>query len=305
MQPATETAAWLVDQGSFPDPFVFRTDDGWMAIGTGPAGDGRMFPTMVSHDWFHWRRGPGALEIPNVQGTAFWAPEVMRWGDRWRLFYSVGHGDLGHQLRVAEACSPGGPYVDLGGPVLDPAGCGFAIDAHPYQHWDGSMWLFYARDFLDGDRPGTGLAVAPLVDGRRIGDDYQLVARATMDWQTYERNRLRNGIRSHWHTLEGPSTVVRDGLIWLFYSGGNWTNSTYGVDWVIATHPLGPWHDDQAPAPRLLRTAGPWHGPGHNSYVEGPDGQVWTAFHAWDEAHTVRRMWLAELIWKDGKPRLV
>lgn len=302
MEAQASNPARLIESGSFPDPFLYRSNSGWFGVATGHAANGRIFPMIASSDFASWRSNGGALVPPDVRGTDFWAPEVVDMDGVWRMFYSVGFGDKLHELRVAEARHPSGPFRDTGDPVLPREHCEFAIDAHPFQDDNGKWWLFYARDFLDGKRPGTGIVVAPLEDGRKIGRDFQVVARADRDWQTYERSRVVHGGTYHWHTLEGPSALRRDGKIWLFYSGGNWTNESYGVDWVQGTTPSGPYTSDAVEHPRFLRSRGPWIGPGHNSFVQGPDGQTWTAFHAWDAERTRRQMWLGRVEWIDGQP---
>lgn len=283
---------------SFPDPFVWQADGCWFAIATGRADDGRVFPMLVSTDFEKWVPLPGAMRPVDGAGADYWAPEVAFIQGAWTLFYSVGAGDAGHQLRMARASSPSGPYYDSGRPILDPMSCGFAIDAHPYCDPSGQWWLFYARDFLD-ERVGTGIVVAPLNKDLTVPAEFNLVVRATADWQIYERGRTMYGRTHDWHTLEGPSVVTQSSDLYLFYSGGNWQNGSYGVDWVTSTSPLGPWKSDNLEEPRLLKTGGDLMGPGHNSFVLGADGQLWSAFHAWNSHGLDRVMWLGEVVWGD------
>jgi GH43 family beta-xylosidase len=108
-----------------------------------------------------------------------------------------------------------------------------------------------------------------------------------------------------WHTLEGPCTLKRDGLYYCFYSGGNWQNDSYGVDFCYAEHPLGPFMDADLDHPRVLKSVpGQVFGPGHNSVVRGPDGVTdFIVYHAWDAAATARRMCIDPLVWTDEGPR--
>ncbi len=66
------------------------------------------------------------------------------------MYYSVGIGDKNHRVRVATADSPEGPFLDSGSVITgdDP----FTIDPHPFRDDDGHWYLFYARDFLEGER---------------------------------------------------------------------------------------------------------------------------------------------------------
>lgn len=283
--------------GSFPDPFVAIHEGRWVAFGTGLATDGRAIPTLHSSDGVRWTEGPGAVPRLLGDGDAYWAPEVAHRDGRWYLYYSVGREDVGHSLRVAVADRPEGPYAPSVHPVLDPAGCPFAIDASPFFH-EGRWVLFYSRDLLDSDRPGTALVVAPLDDPLRIADDFHVVARASRDWQMYERGRSMFGRTWDWHTLEGPNCVPParpGGPLRLLYSGGNWTNDTYGVDWLLGDAPFGEWRDESPTGPRLLATAGSLIGPGHCAAFAGPTGRM-LAYHAWDPGRTARRIHLAPLI---------
>lgn len=295
--------------GYFADPFVFRHDGVYYAVGTGadvPAD--RRFGMLRSEDFVQWEPIGGALVRPDVVGNDFWAPEIAFHEGKFYLYYSVGVGDKGHQLRVAVSTSPEGPYKDTGSPVLDPATCDFAIDANPFRDDDGRWYLYYARDFLDtenGYRAGTGLVVTPLIDMVHIEPEFNVVMRARHDWQMYQADRAMYGGRYDWHTLEGACMVKHDGRYFCIYSGGNWQNDTYGLDYVVADSPTGPFHDtNPGDRARLLRTVkGKVHGPGHNSVVVGPDNSTqFIAYHAWDPDGTARRLCLDPIDWSSGEP---
>lgn len=294
----------------FADPFVFRHQGVYYALGTGessdPYGGIREFPMLRSEDFLTWHPVGYALKRPEIGATHFWAPEVAVEGGRFYLYYSAGIGDRGHHLRVATSDRPEGPYVDTGAPLLNPECTPFAIDASPFRDDDGRWYLFYARDFLDTDRPGTALVVAPLDDMTRLGTDFHVVMRARHDWQRYQANRSMYGGVYDWHTLEGPCVVKHEGRYYCLYSGGNWQNATYGLDFVVADSVLGPYIDtNEGEGARVLRTVpGKVIGPGHNSIVEGPYGrQMYVAYHAWDIGMEARRICFDRLEWTPTGPR--
>jgi beta-xylosidase len=313
MQTTLATHAPVFDE-YFADPFVWRHHDEYFAIGTGEReASGHpgeiIFPLLRSNDLREWERAGRALLRPDHSlGMNFWAPEVAFAEGKFWLYYSVGFGDERHQLRVASSDTPLGPYQDCGCAVVDPGRCPFAIDAHPFRDDDGRWYLFYARDFLESDnglRPGTALKVARLKSMAELQDEGVVVLRAQHDWQRFEANRLIYGARYDWHTIEGPFVRKHNGRYYCFYSAGRWENETYGVDYAVADHVLGPYiSEGNESGPRVLRTVrGKLIGPGHNSIVSAPTGEDWIVFHAWDAGMTARRMFIAPLAWTSDGPR--
>lgn len=294
--------------GYFADPFVLEHEGTYYAYGTSgrPTLEGRAFEVLRSPDLVSWTSLGGALEPPEgLAGRDYWAPEVAFHEGRFYMYYSAGIEDKGHQIRVAAAERPEGPFHDLGHVLTgdDP----FTIDAHPFRDDDGRWYLFYARDFLDGERVGTALSVAPLVDMVRLGAAPRTVLRATADWQLFRREREMYGGVYDWHTLEGPFVRKHEGRYYLFYSGGAWEKPNYGVSYAVAESPLGPYvepeTEPEGEGPALLRTVPGVVGPGHNSVVRGPDGEDYLVYHAWDPEKTGRRMCLDRLLWTPEGPR--
>jgi beta-xylosidase len=288
----------------FADPFVLEHEGRYYAFGTGPRGlDGRAFQVLESDDLVRWRSLGWALEglsLPTAKD--YWAAEVAFYDGRFFMYYSAGDGDQHHQVRVASSERPEGPYRDAG--VVLTGDDPFTIDASPFRDDDGQWYLYYARDFLDGARPGTALVVDRLETMTRLAGQPRTVLRASADWQVFQRQRRMYGGVYDWHTLEGPFVVKRQGRYWCFYSGGAWERPNYGVSYAVADHPLGPWTEPAADGPTVLRSVpGRVVGPGHNSIVRGPDGEDYIVYHAWDEARTARRMCVDRLIWTPDGPR--
>ena len=292
--------------GYFADPFVLRHDDRYFAYGTNnEVASTRAFEILESTDLEHWRLVGRALDaVDGLDARDHWAPEVAFSDGRFYMYFSAGVDDRDHKLRVAVADAPQGPFR-YHGRVLTPHEL-FAIDASPFRDDDGSWYIFYARDVLEGERVGTSLAVDRLVDMESLAGQPVPVLAASSDWQIFKRGREMYGRIFDWHTLEGPHVVKRLGRYWCFYSGGAWTGTGYGASWAVADSPLGPWTEAAGGGPALLRTIpGDLEGPGHNSIVVGPDGFDRIVYHAWDAAHTARRMYIDRLDWTAEGPRLV
>lgn len=289
------------------DPFVLRHDGHYYAYGTAaPSADGWQFPVLHSPDLVHWEAAGYAL--PPIPGALqFWAPEVAYHDGRFYLYFSAqGIDGRDHQLRVAVSDQPTGPFVDRGH-VLTPDDP-FTIDPHPFRDVDGQWYLFYARDFLtlDGEyRVGTGIVVDKLIDMETLAGAPQIVVRPHADWHLFQSERSMYGAVYDWHTIEGAAVRRHNGRYYCFYSGGAWERENYGVAYVVADHPLGPYHRPPEAANALLKSVpGQVIGPGHNSFTEAPDGQEIVVYHGWDVERTARLMRIDRLTWDGDRPVL-
>jgi beta-xylosidase len=302
----------------FADPFVWQHQGIYYAIGTGTAEaagqvgeshEQRVFPLLKSDDLFNWQFAGNALLRPDpALGDNFWAPEIAYHDGTFYLYYSVGHEDKNHQLRVASSLEPLGPYQDVGEPLVDPETCPFAIDPSPFQDDDGQWYLFYAQDFLDtedGVRAGTALVVDRLLTMTKLAREARVILRAKHDWQRFLANRPMYGAVYDWHTLEGPCIRKHENRYYCFYSGGRWETESYGVDYGVAEQVMGPYSDaGNESGPRVLGSiSGYVLGPGHNSIAVSPKGQDYMIYHAWDKEMKARRMCIDRLLWTEVGPR--
>ena len=118
----------------FPDPAIILAPDGfYYAFATQTLRDDQWINIQVarSRDLVHWEHLGDAL--PDKPSWAretqdFWAPYVVREGNRYLMYYSATPDacdvpERGHCLAVATATSPAGPFTDMGMPLL--LGMGF------------------------------------------------------------------------------------------------------------------------------------------------------------------------------------
>lgn len=300
--------------GSMPDPSVIRHKGFYYAFGTtgnGRLSDGRIFTALRSRNLVAWEQLGGALMPPSPnRRVQYWAPEVTFDRGTFYLYYAMGGIETEKfELRVATSHQPEGPYVDTGTKLVDCETNRFTIDAFPFKDDDGQWYLFYARNFTNAEpglHPGTALVVDRLIDMTRLAGDCHVVVRARYDWTLYEANRRMDVYDAtfDWHTIEGPCVVERNGRYYCFYSGANYQTGRYGVDYVVADHPLGP-YTGQGDHARVLHSApGQVRGPGHHSIVPSPNGKAqYLIYHAWDPAMRTRWMCLDKLLWTPDGPR--
>ena len=266
-----------------------------------------MFPVLHSHDLVHWEQLGGALQpLPGTlrrTGRPKWPRGTGASTSTTRR--RAGARDDTHRLRVAVADHPAGPFVDSGRLLLPDEG--FTIDAHPFRDpKDGRWYLFFAKDFFDA-RVGTALAAVPLADDMvsvgRAGHDHPAPLRRLADPRPQPHDLRADtgtpGTRSRarsWSSMKAATTS--------FTAAGRGTRPTMAS---ATPSPTSCWGLTQEPeaGPAVLRGV-PGHvfGPGHNSVVLGPDDRTqFLAYHAWDAAHTARRLCLDPLVWTPDGPR--
>lgn len=288
------------------DPFILSYEGVYYAYGTCElCSDGRAFRVLRSTDLVNWEYCGGAL-TPIAPGS-YWAPAVAFADNCFYLYYSMGGADgAGHRLRVATSPSPLGPFSDCGLELVPDQP--FSIDAHPFCDHDGQWYMFYCRDFLETEgisRVGTGIVVDRMLSMTRLSGDPQPVVRPFADWQLFQSQRPMYGQIFDWYTIEGAALLEHHGRYFCFYSGGAWERANYGISYVVADHPLGPFQHQPSAEPILRTVPGIVIGPGHNSFTVAPDGADCIVYHAWDAARTARRMCIDRLRWQADEPRLL
>ncbi|HWH18271.1 MAG TPA: glycoside hydrolase family 43 protein [Allosphingosinicella sp.] len=312
-------AAWAkpafvpVYKTDFPDPFVIEHGGEFLAYSTNSGGIN--LPMASSSNLVDWRPvmdpaapskaldGMPAL-APWVKEGRTWAPEVMKIGEQWVLYYTAHHRKNDLQcIGVATASAPRGPFSDTSAqPLVCQEEIGGTIDANPFRDNDGSLYLTFKND---GNRLGKPTRIwsqrlAP--DGlSMVGEPVALLVN-DRPWEA--------------HVIEASSMVRTPDGITLFYSANHygWEThqrlSPYSMGYAMCRTPLGPCTD--APENPILysyndREAGCLSGPGHQAVFRARGG-TFLAFHAWAatsgcrKADNKRYLYIAPLGWENGKP---
>lgn len=220
------------------------------------------FVVWTSSDLVHWRRRGFAYRKTD-DGWAqrdFWAPCVIKSGDRYLMYYNAQPRDAkegsaeAHRVCVAEATSPLGPFKDVAAPMWDPGR--MAIDAQVFLDSDGRGYLYYATGSVWGvplDRSLTRVAGQPVV-----------CIQPNREWE------------QKWN--EAPYVMRHKDKYVMFYSGPGYDMPVYSVGYALADAPLGPWVKPLG-TPILTRTP-LMSGPGHNSVTTSPDGrELFMVYH--------------------------
>ncbi len=272
-----------------PDPQIVKDGAGWLAIATN--GHGSNVQTLTSTDLVSWKQGPDALPHLPAWSTPgkVWAPETIKLGDRWVMYYTTMAPDPAIQcIGVATASAPGGPYEDRSSaPLVCQQDAGGSIDASPFVDADGTAYLYWKND---GNAVGvdTWLSVQRLApDGLGLTGQPQRLLRQDLPWEGT--------------LIEAPYVWRSDGVYHLFYSANSYASAEYAVGHATSSSPTGPFTKDPKP---VLTSSADAAGPGHCALFE-KDGQVWMVYHAWppDAVGSVipgRLMWLSRVTFGAG-----
>ncbi len=297
----------------FPDPAIILAPDGfYYAYATQTLRDQKWINIQVarSTDLIAWEHLGDALpDKPDwAQETQdFWAPFVLRDGERYLMYYSATHDachdpERGHCLAVATSESPAGPFVDMGLPLL--LGVGFEfIDPMVLVDPESGKWLLY---WGSGFQP---------IKVQELGPDRTSFAPASAPTSLVWPNPVEGSFP---RLVEAAWVIRHDDFYYLFYSGDNCCgpDAEYGVMVARSDSPTGPFVTLEeargVPHSLMLFKNDRWLAPGHNCIVVDEEGESWIVYHAIDpekprqrqedEINSRRIMLVDRLEWHDGWP---
>ena len=230
---------------------------------------GRGVPSYHSKDLVTWEPGPAVFDtlpdwiaqaVPQKHDQALWAPDVMRVGDRYFLYYAVSTmGKITSAIGLAT-----NPTLDPGDPAFHWTDQGFVIQSREGGDWnaidpavfrddDGSLWLAFGSFWS-----GIKLVSLDAKTGKRNVPDAPLVALA------YNRS------------IEASYLYKHDGYYYLFV---NWdaccrgVKSTYNIRIGRSRKITGPYLDKDgvdmlhSGGSLFLSSTGPLFGPGHSGIL--------------------------------------
>ncbi|QXC59303.1 family 43 glycosylhydrolase [Aquihabitans sp. G128] len=253
----------------FPDPFVLRLDGlGYLAYGTN--GPGGSIQVLASTDLKAWKvLRPALTSVAAWAEPGYtWAPSVMRFGDRWVLYYAARvRGSKRQCISSATSTSPAGPFVDdtiL--PLVCQADLGGSIDPSPYRDELGFAHLAWKSESeVGGGRAGIWTQVVG-GDGRTLFGPPRRLLLADRGWES--------------RIVENPS-MAKVGDQWvLLYSGNRWNSADYAMGYATCASAMGPC--TRARPDPVVRTDATMQGPGGGELFRVGDGSLRVAFAAWD-----------------------
>ncbi|HEX5220214.1 MAG TPA: arabinan endo-1,5-alpha-L-arabinosidase [Verrucomicrobiae bacterium] len=241
---------------------------------------GRGVPTFRSKDLVKWERGPAVFRsapgwiaevVPENRNMVYWAPDIIKVGDRYLLYYSVSTmGKMTSAIGLAtnptlDPADPNYRWTDQGYVVRTQEGqkgdAYNAIDPSLFQDRDASLWMTFGSYW-------TGIKLIQLdpKTGKRIAPDSPMYSLA------YNKS------------IEAAHLTRHDDYYYLFV---NWDSccrgpaSTYNIRIGRSKTITGPYLDqagvnlmNSGGSMFLATTNGPLIGPGHAGTLNA-DGKTW------------------------------
>jgi hypothetical protein len=287
-----------------PDPDIVSVNGTYYAFTTG--GTFGHIQELQSTDLADWTPvpspGPLAAEPTWVNPGLEWAPSVAEMDGTWVMFYATFAEYFDAEcITEAFAATVAGPYVNSAtGPFVclpSPAAKGSTynagdIDPDVFVDGNGTPYLLWKAN------PG-GLAASATIWSQPLSPDGRSFAPGSSATELIDQDQS-------WElTVENPDLVLHGGTYYLFYSGGTYESSSYGVGYAVCAGPSGPCGkpDDQP----ILQSRTSVVGPGGEWAFQDGAGQWWMAYAAWTAGAVgyprgARSLRMDPLCFVDGDP---
>jgi arabinan endo-1,5-alpha-L-arabinosidase len=254
-----------------PSSIVKCKDEYWVFY------TGKGVPSYRSKDLVKWVRGPAVFKaapewiaqiVPENRNMQYWAPDVMKVGDRYLLYYAVSSfGKMTSAIGLAtnptlDPADPAYHWTDQGYVVRTQDGDGFnAIDPSIFHDRDGTLWMTFGSYWS-----GIKLVQLDPKTGKQITPDAKLFSLAYNE------------------SIEASFLCRHDDYYYLFVNWGSCCagpKSTYNIRIGRSESVIGPYLDKagvdmmhSGGSLFLNTTNGPLIGPGHAGILNA-QGKDW------------------------------
>lgn len=249
------------------DPFVYKDTDGTYYL----YHTGKGFPVHTSKDLCTWTPMGKSMPAAGYKWAEknFWAPEVVRSGNKYYMHYTAAPEDGILQIGLAVADSPLGPFADVNNKPFFETGDKGVLDSHLFFDDDDKVYLYFSNAMSTntvGDQRYSEIWVVEVnPDLSAVKGTAKRLIKPEQSWE-YNNNK-----GDFWN--EGAVVIKNQGIYYLMYSANCFCAAGYSVGYATADSPLGPFVK-YANNPVLSNE--PYRyvvsGPGHHSVTWSPDG---------------------------------
>ncbi|MBT1174137.1 family 43 glycosylhydrolase [Bifidobacterium sp. LC6] len=265
------------------DPYVLRTDDGYLFTGSYPVYDRitlRRSKTLSGLQqaeehtiWHKHESGTGEMS------ELIWAPEIHRVNGQWVIYFAAAHttaidpaADTFQHRVFCLTCDDADPitgeWVERG--QVDTGMDTFALDATSFMHTDGHQYLIWAQQDLNIEGH-SNLYIACMENPWTLATKPVMLSKPELDWE-----KIRFIVE------EGPAVLKHGDKIFVTFSASG-TGPEYAMGMLTANADadlLDPanWTKSSEPVFTSDETVRQF-GPGHNSFTTTEDGQDVLIYH--------------------------
>ncbi|MCH4838028.1 glycoside hydrolase family 43 protein [Bifidobacterium longum] len=268
-QTASNSPSQVRDGSMITDGIDSNSADPWII-----RHDGEYYYCKVMNDQIIILRSRNITDIAAGEETtafgggngieAYWAPELHYLDNAWFIYFAAQPvGSDIHRMYVLSNDSAD-PYrgewslAELSG--MDDK---FAIDGTIVENNTGRYFVWSGWEGYENVQ--QNLYIAAMESPTRVRDEKILISAPDYDWERHGDPKVN----------EGPVAIIRGRTVNLAYSAsGSWTDD-YCIGLLTASldanlSKADSWTKTKTP---ILRSGNGIYGPGHNSFVESPDGK--------------------------------
>ncbi|HWT66370.1 MAG TPA: arabinan endo-1,5-alpha-L-arabinosidase [Terracidiphilus sp.] len=300
------------------DPSIAREGGAYYVFATGAAPGGGQLAIRCSQNLSEWKLcGRVFAALPEwIRETSpktkdLWAPDISYFNEKYHLYYAYsafGVNTSGIALATNETLDPASAkyaWKDEGLVLKSQKTDDFnAIDPNVVMDEKGQAWLSFGSFWS-----GIKMRKLDAATGKLDTSDATLYSLATRA-RPVDAEPPRADLPPDWEAIEAPFIVRHEGYYYLFVSFDlccRGTKSSYRTMVGRAKNVTGPYVDAQGKpmmeggATQLLTGNGRWLGPGGESVLQRPEGDL-LVFHAYDAATGKPGLQISTLVWKNGWP---
>jgi len=257
------------------DPMILKDGDYYYLYSTHQDTLDTGFKVWQSSDMVNWTYQGMAFQKNSSTWSQhdFWAPEVVKDGSTYYMYYSARDDAAFSQRRIccASGSDPLGPFTEVAAPLFDD-GAPANIDAHLFKDTDGNLYMYYAREsWFWGAFCENQTWVVSMNNYTSAKTDYTFCIKATQSWE-----KISYGGLLKWN--EAPWVLKNGNTYYLMYSANCYDSKYYGVGYATSSSPKGPWIKYSNNP--VLSYTDEVSGPGHHGVVADNGGQMWMVYHS-------------------------